>query len=501
MFKTRRQFLKAASAGGIGLLTPLGFTGNINADESISWFKNPLGLPPLETGEIINGKRVFNLSLGYGTSSFLGDRPTATAGINGDYLGPVIRVQQGDDVELKVTNRLSEASTLHWHGLNIPAAMDGGPHQSINPGQTWNAAFKILQGASTLWYHSHMFHRTGIQVYFGLAGLLYIDDEYSKTLDLPSTYGVDDIPLVLQDRSFNQDGSLRYLGSMHDRMMGMMGQLMLVNGTAFARFKVQKRLTRLRILNGSNARIYNLEFEDQREFLQIATDGGLLERPVALRDIVLAPGERAEILVEFIPGDDVLLRHKPLPRRAGGGAATMGMMGNMMAANDKPFGIMRFDAAQSSSTAHTIPARLTMPRSWSPNEAARTRHFNLNMQMGMGMMRGGGFGINGKSMDMRRIDQRVPLGDVEIWEIVNQSPMAHPFHIHDTQFRIIDRNGRAPMAGEQGLKDTVLVYPRERVRIITQFENYADAITPYMFHCHILEHEDAGMMGQFVVVA
>ena len=501
MFKTRRQFLKAASAGGIGLLTPLGFTGNINADESISWFKNPLGLPPLETGEIINGKRVFNLSLGYGTSSFLGDRPTATAGINGDYLGPVIRVQQGDDVELKVTNRLTEASTLHWHGLNIPAAMDGGPHQSINPGQTWNAAFKILQGASTLWYHSHMFHRTGIQVYFGLAGLLYIDDEYSKTLDLPSTYGVDDIPLVLQDRSFNQDGSLRYLGSMHDRMMGMMGQLMLVNGTAFARFKVQKRLTRLRILNGSNARIYNLEFEDQREFLQIATDGGLLERPVALRDIVLAPGERAEILVEFIPGDDVLLRHKPLPRRAGGGAATMGMMGNMMAANDKPFGIMRFDAAQSSSTAHTIPARLTMPRSWSPNEAARTRRFSLNMQMGMGMMRGGGFGINGRSMDMRRIDQRVPLGDVEIWEIVNQSPMAHPFHIHDTQFRIIDRNGRAPVASEQGLKDTVLVYPRETVRIITQFENYADAITPYMFHCHILEHEDAGMMGQFVVVA
>jgi FtsP/CotA-like multicopper oxidase with cupredoxin domain len=344
-------------------------------------------------------------------------------------------------------------------------------------------------------------HRTGIQVYFGLAGLLYIDDEHSKALDLPSTYGVDDIPLVLQDRSFNQDGSLRYLGSMHDRMMGMMGQLMLVNGTAFAGFKVQKRLTRLRILNGSNARIYNLEFEDQREFLQIATDGGLLEHPVAMRDIVLAPGERAEILVEFVPDDDVLLRHKPIPRRAGSGAATMGMMGNMMAANDQPFAIMRFDAAQSSSTVQAIPVRLTVPRNWSPHEAARTRRFNLNMQMGMGMMRGGGFGINGRPMDMRRIDQRVPLGDVEIWEIVNQSPMAHPFHIHDTQFRIIDRNGHAPMASEQGLKDTVLVYPREKVRIITQFENYADAIKPYMFHCHILEHEDAGMMGQFVVVA
>ena len=497
MFNTRRQFLKAASAGGIGLLTPLGFSGIANAAESASRFKNPLGIPPLETGSFINGKRVINLSLGYGSSTFLGDRPTATAGINGDYLGPVIRVQQGDDVVLKVTNRLSEPSTLHWHGLNLPAAMDGGPHQAISPGETWDAAFKILQRACTQWYHSHMYHRTGIQVYYGLAGLFYIDDEHSNGLGLPSTYGVDDIPLVLQDRSFNQDGSLRYLSSMHDRMMGMMGQVMLVNGTAFTSFKVQKRLTRLRILNGSNARIYNLEFGDQREFLQIATDGGLLERPVLLRNIVLAPGERAEILIEFTPGDDVMLRHRPL----GPAAATMGMMGNMMAANDRPFSIMRFDAAQSSSTVQQVPTQLIAPRSWSPNEAVRSRRFELNMQMGMGMMRGSGFGINGKPMDMNRIDLRVPLGDIEIWEIINRSPMAHPFHIHDTQFRIIDRNGRAPGAGEQGLKDTVLVYPREKVRIITQFENYADAKTPYMFHCHILEHEDAGMMGQFVVVA
>jgi FtsP/CotA-like multicopper oxidase with cupredoxin domain len=127
MFNTRRQFLKTASAAGIGLLSPLGFAGSVSADESSSWFKNPLGIPPLETGKVINGKRVISLSLGYGTSAFLGDRPTATVGINGAYLGPVIRVRQGDDVELKVTNRLTEASTLHWHGLNIPAAIPGMP--------------------------------------------------------------------------------------------------------------------------------------------------------------------------------------------------------------------------------------------------------------------------------------------------------------------------------------------------------------------------------------
>ncbi len=493
----RRQFLQAASLGGSGLLAP-GFHQLVAAAETASSFQNSLALPPLEEGRLIDGARQFDLSLQYGVSNFFGDRPTPTVGINGNYLGPVLRVQQGDDVMFKVTNRLSEPSTLHWHGLNLPAAMDGGPHQVIDSGKTWTSAFKIRQGASTQWYHSHMYHRTGIQVYYGLAGLFYIDDPRSDALDLPSDYGIDDIPLVLQDRSFNEDGSFRYASSMHDRMMGMMGQFMLVNGTAFASFKVKKRLTRLRVLNGSNARIYNLEFADKREFQQIATDGGLLQQPISMRSIVLAPGERAEILAGFSPGDDVMLRHKSLPQRAG---SSMGMMGNMMAANDQPFDIMRFEATSDLSGPEQIPTQLIKPRNWSVNEAARTRQFTLNMRMGMGMMRGGGFGINGRSMDMDRIDARVPLGDVEIWDIFNDSPMAHPFHIHNTQFRILDRGGRPPQANELGLKDTVLINSGERVRVITQFENYADAKSPYMFHCHILEHEDAGMMGQFVVEA
>ncbi|RLA18904.1 MAG: copper oxidase, partial [Gammaproteobacteria bacterium] len=408
MQKTRRKFLQAAGIGGIGLLTPLSFTGIAAADESASRFNNLLRLPSVVEGRIHGDERVIDLSLGYGTSEFFSGRPTPTVGINGPYLGPIVRVQRGDNVKLNVTNRLSEPSTLHWHGLNLPAAMDGGPHQVIDPGKTWTSTFKILQGASTQWYHSHMYHRTGIQVYFGLAGLFYIDDSRSSALNLPSDYAIDDIPLILQDRSFNQDGSFRSATSMHDRMIGMMGQFMLVNGTAFARFKAQRRLNRLRILNGSNARIYNLEFDDRREFLQIATDGGLLEAPVAMRNLVLAPGERAEILVEFTPGKDVMMRHRPLPSRAGSGTAMMGMMG-MMAANDQPFDIIRFQAPQDSSVSASIPSRLIEPRQWSANDIARTRHFTLNMRMGMGMMRGGGFGINGRSMDMHRIDARVPL--------------------------------------------------------------------------------------------
>ena len=180
----------------------------------------------------------------------------------------------------------------------------------------------------------------------------------------------------------------------------------------------------------------------------------------------------------------------------------MGMMGGMMRTDTQPFSILRINGSEVTPAAGIVPQKLVEPRNWSEDKAAKTRRFVLDMGMGMGMMGGGGgFTINGKSMELKRIDETIRLGDVEIWEISNRSPMPHPFHIHDIQFRILDRDGRKPPANEQGLKDTVLVESGETVRIITQFENYADADSPYMFHCHILEHEDAGMMGQFVVVA
>lgn len=494
----RNLLLTAAAAGVSGIAFPALFVRNALATAD-GRFTNPLEIPPLLEGRQETGIQVYDLQLQRGHRNFFSDLATPTAGINGSFLGPVVKVNRGDRIRLNVSNRLSESSTLHWHGMHLPAKMDGGPHQVIEPGATWSPEFEVRQPASTQWYHSHMYHRTGIQVYFGLAGLLYIEDEASSALGLPSEYGVDDIPLVLQDRSFNRDGSFSYLNSMHDRMVGMTGNVMLVNGVAGASLKARRRRLRLRILNGSNARIYNLEFSDQREFKQIATDGGLLSRPVALRTVRIAPGERAEIVVELSPGDDLMLLHTPPPqRRLVGG----GMMGMMMQSDDQPFSILRIDGSEMAPATGSMPQKLVEPRNWSEDQAAKTRRFVLDMGMGMGMMGGGGgFTINGKSMDMKRIDETIRLGDVEIWEISNRSPMPHPFHIHDIQFRILDRDGRKPPANEQGLKDTLLVESGETVRIITQFENYADADSPYMFHCHILEHEDAGMMGQFVVVA
>ncbi|HEB97720.1 MAG TPA: oxidase [Sedimenticola thiotaurini] len=497
---TRRDLLTAAAAvGASGVAVTALYGSGRSAFAGAARFQRPLAIPPLLQGEVRDGVRRFDLTLQRGQREFLDGMQTPTAGINGAFLGPVIRVRRGEQVRLDVANRLGEASTLHWHGVHLPAKMDGGPHQVIEAGATWSPRFRIRQPASTQWYHSHLFHRTGVQVYYGLAGLFYIDDDQGDALGLPSDHGVDDIPLVLQDRSFARDGSFRYLTSMHDRMLGMTGDVMLVNGVVLPFLRVRRRLTRFRILNGSNARIYNLAFSDGRRFLQIASDGGLLPRPVPLTSVRLSPGERAEILLEMTPEDDLQLVHVPPPARRARGGGMMGMMQGMMRSDDQPFSIMRLIGSGLEDAGTRPPRRLVEVPAWSEDEAVKTRRFVL--EMGMGMMGGGGFRINGRAMDMNRIDETVRLGAVEIWEIVNRSPMAHPFHIHDIQFRILDRDGRPPPAGEQGLKDTVLVEPQETVRVITRFEHYADADSPYMFHCHILEHEDAGMMGQFVVVA
>ena len=496
---SRRFILKSAVAGAAALAFPLYRSGRLEAKPSVATFENTLPIPSLLEGRMENGQRIFDLSLQRGRHEFFTGVETPSAGINGDYLGPVLRMRRGDRVRFNVTNNMSEDSTLHWHGVHLPAKMDGGPHQVIKPGETWKPEFAIRQPASTQWYHSHMFHRTGVQVYYGLAGLFYIDDDESDALGLPSDYGVDDIPLVLQDRAFNRDGSFSYLRSMHERMNGMRGDVMLVNGAPFPTHDVASRRMRLRLLNGSNARIYNLKFSDGRAMRQIASDGGLLEKPVTLRSLRLSPGERAEVIVEFSPGDAVVLQHEPLPQRRRRRGMMMGMM-MMGGGDDQPFEIMRFTAKRPAKAKGDAPEHLVKVRSWNPAAAAKTRKMVLDMRMGPAMMSGNGFTINGKAMDMKRIDEKIRLGDVEIWEIRNDSPMPHPFHIHDIQFRILDRDGQHPPLNERGLKDTVLVESGETVRVITQFEDYADPKNPYMFHCHILEHEDGGMMGQFVVV-
>ena len=497
---TRRKFLASTAVlGTAGLLSPYIIRPSYATYEQIDFFA-PLNIPPEIHGKIVNGKKVYDLKLQNGKTRFIEGLDTPTVGINGSYLGPTIRAARGDKVVLNVTNGISESSILHWHGVHLPAEMDGGPHQSINVNETWKAEFEIKQPASMLWYHSHMHHRTAIQVYYGLAGLFYLDDENSQSLSLPKDYGVNDIPLVIQDRSFNQDGSFQYSLNMHSQMAGFQGNEILVNGVVRPKLDIKQKQMRFRLLNGSNSRIYNLEFSDQRDFIQIASDGGLLEQPVKLRQLRLSPGERAEIVVEFANNQDVMLQHKPLPKTSSG-TGRMGMMMRMMSNDDYPFNVMRFISNKVEGEVVKIASQLATLPAWDIKQVAKTRLFELNMRMGM--MGGGSNGvtINNKSFDLDRIDEVVKLNDIEVWEFYNNSPLPHPMHIHDIQFRILTRNGKPPAPNERGLKDTVLVNPNETVRVITKFENYADENRPYMYHCHNLEHEDNGMMGQFIVKA
>ncbi|MGR3662681.1 MAG: multicopper oxidase family protein [Paracoccaceae bacterium] len=486
---SRRSALKFGGAT-LALATAGGFLGTatVAADARGTM---ALRIPALDAGQMVDGVRVFDLTVQNGKTEFFEGFDTDTLGINGSYLGPVLRMTAGDTVRMNVNNTLREKTTLHWHGLNIPAVADGGPHQEIEPGAAWSPEFKIVNKASTMWYHSHQLSRTADQVWAGLAGMIFIDDAEADALDLPSDYGVDDIPVVLQDRSFRRNGQMPYEPSMHSLMMGMTGDIAMVNGTIAPFFEVTTSLVRLRLLNGSNGSIYTLAFDDNREFDQIASDGGLLAAPARVGSVRLGPGERAEIVVDMSSGRNVML--VSVPSSDGNGR---GMMARMMD-SDPVFDFLELRPAATLAKSPALPQQLADLPAVSDGTAVKTRSFELQMS-GMGMF--SNFSINGKSMKMNRVDEVINMGEDEVWEITNLSPMAHPFHVHNTQFRILDRNGEAPVGGEVGLKDTVVVNPEERVRILIRFDHYSDPKHPYMYHCHILEHEDAGMMGQFTVV-
>ncbi len=498
----RRSFVQGLGVTASSALLPTSlFAQNLT--------QNELPIPVLNGGESQGGSQHYNLQLQSGTRQFLSGLTTETLGINGSYLGPTLHLKNGSDVAMSVLNQLSEPSTLHWHGLHVPAKADGGPAQIIAPDTSWQPKFTVNQKAGTFWYHSHLLNKTGEQVYRGLAGMIILDDEESESLEIPSTYGVDDIPLIVQDRRFNEDGSFRYVGMHRDVMTGVFGDRILVNGTTSALFTPSTNKVRFRILNAANARTFNFAFADGREFSVIATDGGFLEKPVALRNIVVAAAERVEIVVDFSDGGPVDL--VSLPLEASSPYSTTGMMRNMMSMNTETFTILNIEPQSALQRSSTLPDQLTSIRRMQAAEATRTRRFELSMPMGMGRMgRGGGgrgmggmggeFLINGKPMEMDVINEVVPVGSTEIWEIHNDSMMMHPFHIHHGQFQILDRDGVPPGQEEMGFKDTVKVGPGQLVRFIMRFENFSDPDTAYMYHCHILEHEDNGMMGQFTVV-
>ena len=458
--------------------------------------RNPLPIPPLLDTRV---DRSFALRVQSGTTSFHPGRPSTTLGYNGSYLGPTILVRRGDDVAATVTNGLAEDTTVHWHGLLIPGELDGGPHQIIAPGATWRPTLPIRQPAATLLYHSHVHGLTARQVYSGLAGALLVTDEEEEGLGLPSEYGTDDLPLIIQDRQL-ENGRLIVPAGMMVEMLGRRGNAIVVNGAVNPVATVPDRLVRLRLVNGSNARIYDLSFSDRRGFHWIGTEGGLLEKPVALQSMTLAPGQRVELLVNFTDGKGAALVTGADPNSTMMGG--MGMMGGRAGATDAdaPTTVLRFEPQPmgQARASDLVPALLASRARADPVMAVRRRSLVLNMAMGgvMGARGGGRLTINGKPFEMKRIDETVKLGSTEIWTVSGEM-MQHPFHIHGVHFEVLSRGGKKPGLLDQGPRDTVLV--KEPVELLIRFDQPAMK-APFMYHCHILEHEDNGMMGQFSVV-
>jgi FtsP/CotA-like multicopper oxidase with cupredoxin domain len=255
-------------------------------------FRNELRIPPLAEPSFAEaGRKVFDLEVQEGLSELLPGTRTETWGANGTHLAPTLRAARRDEVIVNVENGLAaETTTIHWHGMHLPAAADGGPHQTIEPGETWSPGWTIDQPAATLWYHPHPRGETEDHVYRGIVGMFILDDPQAAGLSLPDDYGVDDLPLIVQDKRFEDDGSLD-LSKGAVSPTGLLGDEILVNGTYDPHLEVTTKRVRLRLLNASNARVYTIGFADDRTFELIATDGGLLEAPESLERIQLSPGE------------------------------------------------------------------------------------------------------------------------------------------------------------------------------------------------------------------
>ncbi|RKN37822.1 multicopper oxidase family protein [Micromonospora endolithica] len=447
-------------------------------------FVRPLAVPPLAPSRIDGqGRRVFDLLARDGQRDFHGDgRTTRTAGFDGDYLGPTLRAKRGERVAVNVVNRLGETTSVHWHGMHLPARSDGGPHQMIRPGATWSPTWTVDQPAATLWYHPHPHGRTEEHVYRGLAGMFLLGDDREAALPLPRRYGVDDVPVIVQDRSFTRAGQFTKTRNSISSI-GVLGDTLLVNGTLGPYLDVTTSRVRLRLLNASTARVYSFGFSDGRPFDMIAGDGGLLPRTARLDRLRLSPGERAEIVVTVRPGERVTLRSDGPDLGAGALAARF-------AGGRDRFDVLQLRAADTLAPSPEVPVDLVPADRLDPASAVTTRRLEFL-----------GRGVNGRSMRLDRIDFAVTRDTTEVWEVENVDGTPHNFHVHDTQFQVLSVGGAAPPPELSGDKDTVYLAPRQPVRIALRFTDHSDPDVPYMYHCHLLWHEDNGMMGQFVVVA
>jgi len=482
-------------------------------------------------------------------------RADTVQAVPGSYLGPILQVRKGQQLQVKLQNGLDEATSIHWHGLIVPPEMDGHPHDAVAAGGEYTYTFDVKNRAGTYWFHPHPHGRTAYQAYMGLAGLVIVTDEEEAALALPT--GAYDLPVVIQDRTFAADNQLVYLPDQaHDmasmdhskpaasqsdmaQTMGFLGDRILVNGLPDLVLPVATRIYRLRLLNGSSSRIYKLAWSNGLPLTVIATDGGLLEKPVLRPYITLAPGERVELWADFSQlavGDEFQLQSLAFTGVEAGmfmDGMKMDMAESAALPNGAAFAVLTVRVDRAEAETLTLPTQLAPVERLAAADAvnaAQPRPFAMGMA-------GGAWLLNGKTFVMDEVsdDEKVTLGSIEIWEFINELNsgdmahaghhmnhgstmsntamagetvdfMAHPMHIHGVQFQVLQRHidpayeaaWRTLNEGfvDEGWKDTVLVMPGERVQIIARFADYPGR---YLVHCHNLEHENGGMMRNFAI--
>lgn len=465
--------------------TPKGYNGPARA----------LPIPPAEHGryDAASRTRAFHLTAQDGHSEILpGAKDTRTWGFNGAFLGPTLVASRGDRIKMEVENKLIEMTTVHWHGMKLPAYSDGGPHSPIQPGETWRPTWTVDQPAATLWYHPHPHMATALHAYRGLAGMFIVEDDVATGLDLPREYGVDDIPVVVMDAKFTNDNQLDHEV---DPTLGLLGTTPLVNGITNAFFQATTRRVRLRLLNGASMRFYTFKLDNGAPLQIVATDSGLLDAPVSADELLIGPGERVEVVIDLEPDKEIKLQSVPREDNFGIPAPEPGSKADPVDFGFRDhFDILTLRGPQASAAyLPALPNTLDPAAAETavPSAAGRTdREFVLNTFM-----------INGQEMDMGRVDVTIDHDAPEVWHVSNENAdWPHNFHIHNARFRVIDFDGAGIDVPTLGWRDVVSLPPKAKASLLVEFGHYPDATIPYMFHCHMLLHEDSGMMGQYVVV-
>ncbi len=481
---------------------------------------NTLPIPPVLTGPI------YNLNIQHGIHDFnaLDTIPPSpnTMGYNGNVLGPTLILNAGQKVQMHVKNSIGEPTTVHWHNLHVSSENDGGPHSVIEPNTTWSPSFTVNDKAATFWYHPHPHGEAANQIWRGLAGVIIVKDAEEAALNLPRTYGVDDFPLVLQGRKiFNSDGVVALMDVSNATPNVPKEPLRTVNGVDSANLVVPKQMVRFRMVNGAQLTVFEVGLSNNANFYQIGSDGGLLESRYETNRVRLAPGERAEIIVDFsayTTGTEIKLKSyaSELPRGVPGaikdmmnisatsGSSWVNSFSNFYNGN---YTLVTFTVGTTNASPITsIPTNLVTVNRLNETSATNSRSFYFHTN-----------GIGGPKIctssnpsdpdcdgfSMNEIDQLVNLNAIEVWTLNGGIVLSHPFHLHGGQFYILEKrdssNNIVPLLpNELGRKDVVLVKKNDKIKIIRHFDDFGNEV-PYMYHCHITPHEDKGMMQQLVV--